>query len=99
MASWWAWYLLPGIAGIVFGFFGLSRLNYGEAPPGLWLELLRTPSTAAWIFILCAVVGASLFQALRAVLDSARDIDRHVAELEKLRNSAVSTLESGGAEG
>lgn len=99
MASWWAWYLIPGVAGIVFGFFGLSRLNYGKAPPGLLMELVRTPTTAAWIFILCAVVCVFLFQALRAVHNSVRDIDRHVAELEKLRNDAVSTLESGGAEG
>ena len=89
LRTWWAWYLVPGVAAIVIAFIALGRLNFGAAPPGFLVNLLTTPVTLAWIIILGASFAYALGGAWRDIRQAIKNIQLRIEELEKLRQDAT----------
>jgi hypothetical protein len=88
--TWWAWYLLPGVAAIGISFVTLGRLNYGTAPPGYLTNLLTTPITLAWIIVLIAVPSYFLHGVWRDLQKAIKNIQLRIDELEALRQYLLS---------
>jgi hypothetical protein len=90
ISTWWAWYLVPGVAAGVIGLVTLGRLNYGESPPGFLTNLLTTPITLAWIIVLVAIPSYFLCGVWRDLRKAIKNVQLRLDELEKLRRYLLS---------
>jgi hypothetical protein len=82
---WWAWYLFPCFVAISLGFYGLRPTTDHGAPPGLLMNLLTTPTTAAFIALFSAIVILGCAALWRSMHKSFVNIGRRIDELEKMR--------------
>ncbi|MDB6095491.1 MAG: hypothetical protein JWM32_3053 [Verrucomicrobia bacterium] len=91
------WYFLPYLAALVLIYTTVFRRLGIKLPSELLIALLTTPRSAVFIYLIVAVVVASLWLVWRDARDAGKTrIDPRIRELEKMRRDLFGVADNPG---